>query len=496
MADLLPRLTSVVPSQHSSDESYDHDIRELIAYIKDPRRKSSIIGSCGYLLENLDPSVHTISYLLVLHYYIQYQKEADNARLWGDFRPGGSLWQKAVQFLNCFDPIQIRYIGREWRLLVELVAQAAQEISKPILAVSVIADALLRVDANSEVFTSVHLLVIRLALLSRSYTSALPILDKQQCHFPCVSGQIYQKHHQPPLCSNDTSSTVFITDISGFSSKLTYKDHLQYYLFGAMIYLALKKLDTALHFLSIVISSPAGSSVSKIMVEAYKKWVLTSLLAHGKTINPPKVISSSTMRIYQTLSKPYGSLADAFEKGDLNRLKSEFEVGQSVWRTDNNLGLVSQVIVAFDRYMVMKLGKKFSALSIPDVSQQVVTSVGTEHSVIETLIATQIMSGALDATLLHQDDSQSTMLRFSSAAVSPISREQSVQARLLEEIRVLKLFANSTGTANYALDLSDEHLRFVQKNQRWADDGDKGNNVSRTAGGSFEVDEDIMGDIH
>jgi COP9 signalosome complex subunit 3 len=130
MAELLPRLTSVVPSQHSSDESYDRDIRELVAYLKEPSTKPSIITASEYLLENLDPSIHTLSYLLVLYNSIQSQQEKNDPRLWNDARPGGPLWQRAVRFLNCFDPIQIRYAGHEWRMLVELVARVAQEVSK------------------------------------------------------------------------------------------------------------------------------------------------------------------------------------------------------------------------------------------------------------------------------------------------------------------------------------------------------------------------------
>ena len=52
-----------------------------------------------------------------------------------------------------------------------------------------------------------------------------------------------------------------------------------------MIYMALQNWDKALHWLSIVISSPVNDSVTKIMVEAYKKWVLVSLLGHGKVIH-------------------------------------------------------------------------------------------------------------------------------------------------------------------------------------------------------------------
>lgn len=54
-----------------------------------------------------------------------------------------------------------------------------------------------------------------------------------------------------------------------------------------MVYMALKEWRSALHFLGIVISTPSVSSVSLIMVEAYKKWVLVSLLEKGKVSRRP-----------------------------------------------------------------------------------------------------------------------------------------------------------------------------------------------------------------
>lgn len=45
-------------------------------------------------------------------------------------RPGGRLWSKALLFLKTFDPVQVRYAGQEWRRLVELVAKAAETVSK------------------------------------------------------------------------------------------------------------------------------------------------------------------------------------------------------------------------------------------------------------------------------------------------------------------------------------------------------------------------------
>lgn len=48
-----------------------------------------------------------------------------------------------------------------------------------------------------------------------------------------------------------------------------------------MIYLAVRNLDRALYFLEVAITTPAHA-VSHIMLESYKKYILVSLLLHGK----------------------------------------------------------------------------------------------------------------------------------------------------------------------------------------------------------------------
>ena len=49
-----------------------------------------------------------------------------------------------------------------------------------------------------------------------------------------------------------------------------------------MCYIGLKDWERALLFLEIVLVSPTSNTASKIQVEAYKKWVLVSLLYRGK----------------------------------------------------------------------------------------------------------------------------------------------------------------------------------------------------------------------
>ena len=86
----------------------------------------------------------------------------------------------------------------------------------------------------------------------------------------------------PFLCSNHQTSSTFITPDSGLSAKLEYRDHMQYYLYGAMIYIGLKQWDKALGFLETVLITPAAVNASKIQAEAYKKYILVSLLHKGR----------------------------------------------------------------------------------------------------------------------------------------------------------------------------------------------------------------------
>lgn len=144
---------------------------------------------------------------------------------------------------------------------------------------------------------------MKLCLVSRSYRHALPVLDKAMYHFPAGPNNTYQAHRRVFLCSQHESSAAYITHASGFTAQVTYRDHLQYFLYGAMIYMALKEWESALHLLCIVITCPVANTVSKIMVEAYKKWLLVSLLAKGKvrltTADNLYAIESSTYRFSQ-----------------------------------------------------------------------------------------------------------------------------------------------------------------------------------------------------
>lgn len=153
---------------------------------------------------------------------------------------------------------------------------------KPFLAVQPIREAIYRLDPSCSVFTSSHLLFVKLCLHARACKNALPILNKPICHFPAGPEQAQLENQQPVPHARHECSAQFLTNASGLSAKVTYREHLEYFLYGAMVYMVLRQWKKALHFLTIVITSPAINSVSMVMVEAYKKWVLASLLGNGR----------------------------------------------------------------------------------------------------------------------------------------------------------------------------------------------------------------------
>ena len=48
------------------------------------------------------------------------------------FHPGGQLWEKMLEFVERFDPVQIRYAGHELRRLLEKIARVGDLSNKVI----------------------------------------------------------------------------------------------------------------------------------------------------------------------------------------------------------------------------------------------------------------------------------------------------------------------------------------------------------------------------
>ncbi|KAJ9223049.1 hypothetical protein DTO169C6_4523 [Paecilomyces variotii] len=503
MADLLPRILSFSPQPQTTQgitDEYDKQIRDLIAYLKQSLLNKGLSDpEVGGLLDALDPSVHSISFLLIFHFQVHAAQSTTKESVPQDVRPGGILWLKALQFLRVFDPVQVRYTGQEWRRLLELVAKAAEAVSKPVLAIVPIRDAILRLDPSGSTFTSNHVILSRLCLRGKAYAAARPVIDKDICHFPAPSHPAFKRVYQQDLSAelqDQDSLATYITYASGLTAKLTYRDYLEYFLYCSMIYIGLKKWGRALHFLNLVISAPSVGTVSMVMVEAYKKWVIVSLLEKGTAISLPSVTAPHAAKTYRALARPYDALADAFKSGDINRLKGEIDIGQTVWHMDNNTGLVLQLVPALRKFSILKLGTTFAALTIGDVARRT-SPEPSDIRETEAFVASLIMSRTLSATLLHSSDpSDPTMLRFSTDAHnSDTSSEAKISEQLSLERKRLKALVTQIDETESRLELSREYLDNLRRNLRRKEDSAKEGPTLISRGGG-DIDEDIMDDLH
>ena len=114
---------------------------------------------------------------------------------------------------------------------------------------------------------------------TRSYQYATLILDHGALSFPIGATQGIE---QPLPSSTKLHSSEFITLQSELSDKIVVADVQEYFLLGAMAYVGVENYARAQMLLEHILVSPTNNTATGLMLEAYEKWVLVSLLTVGK----------------------------------------------------------------------------------------------------------------------------------------------------------------------------------------------------------------------
>ncbi|KAI4129796.1 MAG: hypothetical protein LQ338_002047 [Usnochroma carphineum] len=453
MESLLPQLVSFPPHPPPplplSDAAYDKGIKNLRKVLNDTPANTLTAGvpNGGDLLDILDPSINTLPYLYVLLAHINDGRQKSSVL-------GGPLWLKAVDFVERFDEVQVRYVGTEFRRLTVWIRDVALAGNRPAAAVRPIRSAILRLDPSSSCFTSTHLVFVRQCLQASTFRAAKPILDKDTYEFP--SSFKTQLSSQLPCSHHDTSSG-FITDQTKLSAGINYREVLQYFIYGAMVYMALKEWHRAILFLEIVLTAPAKSNSSRIQVEAYKKWVLANLLARGEVPGSlPRTTSPQVAKQVRTLGKPYGTLGEIFK----DSLSKELD--------DYNLSLVFQVLDAYRRFTIVKLASTYAALPLPEVTQRT-SPDPNNHAETAQYVAMMINNGQLRATLdQRSQDPQSWVLRFepSSSTGPQAQSEQEQYEELVGQASKTAKLADHVRETDRKLSLSKDYINWLKRSKK------------------------------
>jgi len=118
-----------------------------------------------------------------------------------------------------------------------------------------------------------------MVLESRNYRLALPVIDRIIFNFPMersseVDGGV--------PCGKHRDSAGYITVDSGLTGRISPTLVHEYYLLGALVYIALNRWEEAMLFLELIIVSPNVSQANGFMLEAYRKWVLLGCIINGR----------------------------------------------------------------------------------------------------------------------------------------------------------------------------------------------------------------------
>jgi len=317
-------------------------------------------------------------------------------------------------------------------------------------------------DPSGSVFSNRHQLLLELALESDDLVNATPVLDKFVIYFP--SKQLPVEY----LCMENLSPAAYITNQNNLNKKFKSQEVLEYFYNGALVYIGLRRWEDALEYLESAITYPTkDTAVSKIMVEAYKKWILVGLLAHGKALPLPKTVNANnTQKTYHALAKAYETVASIFESGTASRLKSEVEYGQKVWHDDRNTGLMLHILAAYQKNQIRNLADVYIKISIPEI-QNLTTSAETgqkqSNIVVEGLVQDMITTGQLSATLSHPSNGP-PVLNFS--ATGPNVSEADMKRELLASRDRIQFLTNEIKQTDRILTQDKEYIKWAQKEKK------------------------------
>lgn len=330
---------------------------------------------------------------------------------------------------------------------------------------------------------------------SQNHNSMTPLLDKFILHVPDFNKLPEQKH----LCALSLSPSIYITPSSGLTKKLSYLEILEYFIFCGMACLGTRKWGSALRHFECAITYPVRDAVSKPMVEAYKKWVLTGVILYGKMLALPKITSSIAAKAYHTLAKPYENLARTFENDSASKLKSEAKHGEQIWVTDCNSGLVNEVLASYQKFQIRNLANIYCKLSLPEIHSLTTCarpdSENLSVSDTERLVLSMISQGELSATISKTPPNPS-VLTFS--INGPALMEQQVQQELAATKSRILYISQEIKMTNRNLTHNKEYIKFLQKQKKNSKQDDS-DNENQAAGNALnwndidELDEDIMG---
>lgn len=350
------------------------------------------------------------------------------------------------------------------------------------------ATALLRLDPSGSVLTTTHHLLANVAYTTSCIELARPVLEKTIIFYPEPTSQ------GKFICDESLPPTSYMTKSMGFTGDLTPSHVLEYDMMRALVFIQERRWAPALDALERCITFPADeTSVSTIMLQAFYKWSLVSLILHGRIIGLPGAPSPAATHAYESRGELYVRFDTLFAEEDASAFSEYRRQNNANFANDGNLGLVDEVLASFQQRQIIRLGDLYSKISIPEIrqlSQSAVTgkSLDTDDEVVH-LIRGMIDTNVLRGHLHSPGGGQPDYLEFLPASEALTEAEFAKQVLAARaDIEALDAVAM---TANAGLTRHKDYVKHLQREKKRKEKDPE----ARDLGVDFDTqieDEDLM----
>lgn len=275
------------------------------------------------ILSKLNPYGDTGAYLCIISAFFQI----DDDRL-------EAIWPFYIKFMDSFDKNQAYNLFPAFLSVVENVSASKYIKENPLLLCEPLRTAMGRL-ANPMHLSALH-----------------PLFLKQ-----CIQAGAYEITLQT-ICQN----------VEDFTSPfLTSRHILEYFFYAGCIFVAMENFEEALQMFGCVLAVP-GQACSSIQVEAYRKYVLVSLLVYDMLYMPSTTISAAVAHATRSICKIYDDFAISYAKMDLDEIYKQMQKSDSEFVRDANLGLIKRCILALLRNKLRSVSQTYSVIGLSELA--------------------------------------------------------------------------------------------------------------------------------
>eukprot|EP00008_Paramoeba_atlantica_P006420 CAMPEP_0201498202 /NCGR_PEP_ID=MMETSP0151_2-20130828/69928_1 /ASSEMBLY_ACC=CAM_ASM_000257 /TAXON_ID=200890 /ORGANISM="Paramoeba atlantica, Strain 621/1 / CCAP 1560/9" /LENGTH=422 /DNA_ID=CAMNT_0047889611 /DNA_START=60 /DNA_END=1328 /DNA_ORIENTATION=- len=302
----------------------NHDV--LRTLFSDERNKQVALSRSDNILLELDPAENTIGFLWILSF--QTEKEIPKDRV-------SSFTHRVRLFVSKSNSSELN--AEKFVLVMKTYGDITLEVN-PGASIKTLYRAIEKLQKTEDHLTPIHALLLRACIKSMNYAAAQPLLKDR----------IYE-----------------IDRSIGNGAEMV----LLFFYYAGCIFIGLKQFSRALEYLRMTFTVPAQSQ-SAITIEAYKKYILVSLLENGKTAPLPKYSGSFHRDLHSTCAA-YEQLERGFGARESSEIQTIIQANMEVFTVDQNFGLVKQVNNAFRKKTVRRLTDTFITLSLADIGKSI-----------------------------------------------------------------------------------------------------------------------------